>query len=138
MKPEVWGPPWWNVIRISCETWRPSSPTDDSLERFVEIVADVLPCKNPCAIHYRAILNKYPPSEWLSASTTRQRKMQWYALVRQAVRLQEPKMSVQRWLQRNSVPIMQTVGFVLLVLLAGCVGALICKRCAEKSSAAKP
>lgn len=120
-------------MRVCCETWTPQSADDDSLQRAMELIPSILPCQNPCAVHFRKVLADYPPCEYLSAKSTRARRMQWFVLVRQAVRKNEAKMTPSRWWRKHGATVMQSIGFVLVILLAGVIGALCFKRCAEKS-----
>lgn len=140
VRPDVWGPAYWATMKISCETWSPRKDNDTSLADFMTGIADVLPCQMPCAAQYRTVLEKYPPQEWLVASDGadqggKARRVEWYQLVRGAVRRHEQPMTADRWFRKHGWQLMWGIGFVLLVILAGVVGALCCKRFHQKKVA---
>lgn len=131
--PWVWGPAFWNYMRIACETWKPASTDDTSLVDAMNLIPALIPCKNPCAPHFKEVLEKYPPVDFLGPASTREQRVNWYRLVRTEVHKKEPKKTAADWWRKNGKKVMWTIGFILLVVLAGCVGALCFKRCAEKS-----
>lgn len=125
--PDEWGPLYWKTLKIVVEN---GGRTPSDKVAFIGAMANALPCQVPCAQNFRGVLSEYPPERYMSSDLDVRR--QWYDLVREAVRKQEEPKTLPRILRRHRFTILRVTGYVVLLILAGFVGALIFRRYAEK------
>lgn len=127
---DVWGPIYWAYLRTYVSTVTDESATNAAtgMSPLVTAFTASLPCES-CKLNFAKVLAKYPPSTY---AQTLAKRLEWYDLVRQEVRQHEPPKSMLTRLRRSGPLIFKTLGFVLLLLIAAFMGALVLRRCQEK------
>jgi hypothetical protein len=125
--PSVWGPIYWQYLRFVLESCS-ETQAQTSLVPLITSFAATLPCES-CTTNFAKVLAKYPPQNYVVKD--RASRLEWYDLVRDEVRRHEPPKTLLYQLRKHRVEIMRIVGFVVFILLAGVVGALILRRCKE-------
>jgi len=94
-----WGPAYWSTLRYAVET-----SSGAPLVAFVNAFALVLPCPK-CIEHFKPILQQYPPEKYL-ASPSKEERLKWFDMVREAVRKQEPPMTPGRFMRRHRLALL--------------------------------
>jgi carbon starvation protein CstA len=129
--PYVWGPKYWDFLRMMLETCS-DEQAKTLLVPTIHNFHKMLPCP-VCVTHFTDVLAKFPPERYVTGAGDEGRvaRLRWYDLVREEVRKNEAPKSLLSQLRKHRVAILRAVGFVVFLLIAGVVGALVLRRCQE-------
>jgi hypothetical protein len=133
--PWIWGPVYWRFLYVVLETCSDEQAKSD-LVPLVRAFHSMLPCES-CRKNFKKVLEKYPPEKYLAGAAVHAR-LAWYNLVREEVRAHEPPKTLLYKLRKHKYEIMRAVGFIVFLLLAAIIGALVLRRCQEKGVVSAP
>jgi len=127
----VWGPVFWRFLRVVLETCSDEQAAKDLVPLITSFHA-LLPCHS-CRTNFTKVLAAFPPDKYVTqkGAEGRTARLRWYDLVREEVRKHEPAKDFLARLRKHKYEIMRAAGFIVFLLIAALIGALILRRCQE-------
>ena len=123
----VWGPVFWAYLKMVLET----TSEEQSKTHLVPLIKQfhlMLPCQS-CRQNFEKVLAKFPPDKYVF---TEEGRRLWYHMVREEVRQHEPPKTLLYRLRKHKYELMRAAGFIVFLIIAGVIGALVLRRCQEK------